>query len=496
MNDNNIFKELKEVLQENKYSQKDITEIELTEILSLGRTCVRSYIKELKQSGRISENAVKSTKQRLIKEAEERNIEIRQYAKEHPEMSYTEIAKTFFVSNATVCNAINGKKYIARKSKPKVFVKNENAELSMLEKNIVKMLESGYSYTYISKSLEIEKPELMKKVEWLKRRNVISQSELIKIKNEKNDKDEKRILELLKKGYKQGDILKEMPEHSRTYISILANRFIKQGIITREELNKAQENDMRKVQLEKLVFSCLKKGLTVKEIITLDETGYATEHRVRQIKKELIETGKIDLQFFETKHDIHEKNVKDKEYDEVDKVIYKFVVDGYSAGQISKYIKCNRGFIYRRMKFITKKYNLTKEQVQEYRKKRILKFNKIKQASKKENLSDSNFYAKRAMLFKLVNKNKKLGIEVDDETLDILAESIVLNENLLTKENLKLVIMEYIRKDRATDVKVFVKKMNLLYNDTEFGDAIKEYSDFLNKTLDARKDKKIDIESR
>ena len=41
-----------------------------------------------------------------------------------------------------------------------------------------------------------------------------------------------------------------------------------------------------------------------------------------------------------------------------------------------------------------------------------------------------------------------------------------------------------------------MRKMNLLYNDTEYGKEIKEYSDFLNKTLNNQKDVKLDDESR
>ena len=53
---------------------------------------------------------------------------------------------------------------------------------------------------------------------------------------------------------------------------------------------------------------------------------------------------------------------------------------------------------------------------------------------------------------------------------------IIINDKLLTKENLRLVISQYIRLENYEDINKYINKLIMLYGDTEYGEPLREFN--------------------
>ena len=75
--------------------------------------------------------------------------------------------------------------------------------------------------------------------------------------------------------------------------------------------------------------------------------GYATESRVRRMKKHLLETYQISEKAFAKRH---KKNLTKNKYAELDKKIYKLIKKGLVPLEIAIYLNLTRNFVYRETK--------------------------------------------------------------------------------------------------------------------------------------------------
>ncbi len=254
-----------------------MTSLEISRELNIPISTVRRYITELVNEGRTKKENVVSQKEKNKKESIKRNNAI--FADiQTGKYTQNELAQKYNVSSSLISAISQGKyeKLIApspRKSKSKKeFTPNSDAILSEKEKQVLDYLLKGQNYYFISKEMGITQNEVVKITNILKIKNAISSEQIKNAREDKLRKDEEDVIKLLKRGYTQADIKRQ--KRDTINLSRMISNLKAEGRITDEEIKKAQEQakSIEKEEFAKLVLRGMKRGLTVKEIIELDET--------------------------------------------------------------------------------------------------------------------------------------------------------------------------------------------------------------------------------
>lgn len=471
------------------------TAIELHKELGIPITTLKRYIKELIENNEIKDSDIVKQKEKNKEVANNRNDAI---LADIRSKKYTnkQIAKKYSVSESVVSSIAQGKynEMNSRTSKPrkKVFVPNPDAKLSEREKEVLSYLKGGYTYSFIGKDIGISQDELLKVINDLKILSVISSEQIRMFREEKMQNDENKVINYLKSGFKQADILAKEKDFNVAYLSRMVTKLKKENRITDEEIEQALAEDIDKIEFEKLVLSGLKKGLTVKQIIESDESGYATESRVRRMKTYLISTGAISKENFDKLHEKNQLQMKETKYDELDKQIYDLVKKGVTPLEIATCLNLTRDFVYSRQNEIFTKKKVSKEKLSEFRKKRKKLFSDTRVMAKKENDSDQDRITSRTKFFQLAREEISYGNNLEESDVYMLGRFIIINDNFLTKDNLKLVILQYINLGNYETTNKFINTLTMLYGNTEYASPLNSFNNFAKKVLLEKHNSSID----
>lgn len=458
------------------------TAIELMKELNIPSTTINRYIKELIEEGQIDKTEIVNQKNKNKENAETRNEAILEDIKSE-KYTNAEIARKYNVSKALIFWIATGRyeEMVKRSSKTvkrkrKSSINNPNLKLSEKENKVLSYLLRGYTYSFITKEMGISQDELLKVINNLKIVNAINSEQIKEARERKIKSDEDEVIDYLKRGFRPRDILVQKREFNVAYLSRMISKLKKEQRITDEEIEQAISQDSDNLEFEELVLNGMKMGLTVKQIIESDETGYATESRVRRMKNYLISIGKISRESFEEEHEKNKQRIKEERYNELDDQIYDLIKKGATPSEISIYLDLTREFVYKRQNKILKDRNISKKQVLEYRNKRKVVFSETRGRAKNENDNDSEKVTSRTAFFELAKEEVKYGNSLQDSDIKMLGMFIIINDKLLTKENLRLVISQYIRLGNYEDINKYINKLIMLYGDTEYGEPLREFN--------------------
>ena len=268
--------------------------------------------------------------------------------------------------------------------------------------------------------------------------------------------------------------------------------------------------------------------------------GYATERRVRDMQQELIRSGRITEKEFRRQHNKHRKAIKKSQDNELDKRIFELVKQGKTTGQIAaelnlscdyistrkqqlfrkkklsegkisslrygnvlellkkgitpqeiaNYLGISRKSVYNRQEEFIRKGVLTKEQLKECREKRKKDFGETRRKAQEEYEESSQIYTSRKNFFELVRAEVAYGNSVEKEDIQMLGKCIIYDEIFLTQDNLKLVVTQYVIKCEPYETNKFLKSLIMLYGDTDYGDAIREFREYAVEKNKERKGQK------
>ena len=253
------------------------TAIELMHALDIPSTTIKRYIKELIAEGKIEDSDIVKQKDKNKELAQIRNASILADI-ESKKYSFSEIASKYHVSD-TLVSAIAQNKYedlvtasSGKKKVKKAFVFNENATLTPNEKTILEWLHKGYPYKFIASEVGISQTELVKIINTLKSIGVIDSAQIQEAREQKRINDEEEILNYLKAGLSQSDILDEKKELTVATLSRMVSKLKQEKRITDWEIDYGQAYNADKINLEKLVLAGIYDGLTVKQIINSDDS--------------------------------------------------------------------------------------------------------------------------------------------------------------------------------------------------------------------------------
>lgn len=211
--------------------------------------------------------------------------------------------------------------------------------------------------------------------------------------------------------------------------------------------------------------------------------GYATENRVRRMQKHLIDSENISEKAFKEQHENNEKAIRDSKYNKLDKQILSLIKKGVKPPEIAHCLGLSPNFIYTRQRKIFDKNKIIKENVLEYREKRKKLFNDTRMKVKNELEDDCRSTFNRKTFFELAKAEVSYGNNLQKEDIYMLGRCIILSDKFLTKENLKLVIMQYINLGDYKEVDKYIKTLIMLYDYTEYGQALKNFSNIARKQL-------------
>ncbi len=271
--------------------------------------------------------------------------------------------------------------------------------------------------------------------------------------------------------------------------------------------------------------------------------GYATERFVRDMQQELIRSGRITEKEFRRQRNKHKKNSKKSRDTDLNNRIFKLIKQGKTIREIAAELNFSENYIYIRMQQIFKQkglskeqirslrygkilellkngitpqeianflgissesiYNrqeefirdgtLTKEQLKEYRTKRIQEFAETRRKAIEECKEDSKICVSRKKFFELAQAEISYGNALEKADVKMLGRCIIYNDIFLTKENLKLVVIQYVIRCEPQEINGFFKSLIMLYGDTDYGNAIKEFKKYATEKIRERKSKFSDI---
>ncbi len=465
------------------------TALEIVNELDIPSSTVNRYIDELVDEKKIKREDIVTQREKNREIARNRNEAILTDVKSGKYHTYLEIAQKYDVSEALISKIANGKyeELITQKSvkpaKKAIPISNPEVKLSEDEKQVLFYLDKGYTYNFIEKKLKKTQKELLKIINDLKIVGATNSEKIRRAREEKIQNDEEEVIIYLKRGFSQADILFQKEEFNVAYLSRMVTKLKNEGRITDEEIKEALEQDEDKIEFQKLVLKGMNEGLTVKQIIESDENKYATERRVRNMEDYLISTGQISKKKFDRNRKKNQKNARATRYNELDKQIYDLIKQGVTPIEMAACLHLKRDFIYNRQKLILKRKKVSKEKILEFRKKREKIFSDARIMAKKENDEDSDSIALRTNFLKLAKAEISYGNSLQETDVELLGRFIIINDKLLTKENLRLVILQYIHFGNYQKVEKFISTLIMLYGDTEYGESLKFFYEFARKKL-------------
>lgn len=304
--------------------QQGKTKIEIKKELKIPTTTINRDVKFLIAAGLIKEDEIIRQEDKNSIERAKKIERIKTLLEEG--MKVSDIAMEVGVSKSIVEQVKYGKyeeykeKYRGKPTKKKVkFYPNpDNIEhLTPMELAVYNELRKGYQYVFIDKKLGLTREQRVRIVENLNVTGVLSRQDIKKARERLMAEDTEYVYTQIKNGYTQAEIAKRVEHLNVRDVARIVKKLKDEGRITQEEIDTAKERERR--EYERLVVDGMDKGLTIKETIASDETGYLTKTIVRNIKQAIIERGERSSKKIERKNQRRKKaqrEVEKKGYDD------------------------------------------------------------------------------------------------------------------------------------------------------------------------------------
>ncbi len=131
-------------------------------------------------------------------------------------------------------DVLNGHKNKGRKKKSEKT--DEKIELNAMQLTIIEHLKKGFSYYYIYIKLGLTQQEFVEKVKELKETKVITQENINKAREEREQKNRKKVLNYLTDGYSKTDIANKIQDMTLTRLYKIIKDLIADNEITQENI--------------------------------------------------------------------------------------------------------------------------------------------------------------------------------------------------------------------------------------------------------------------
>lgn len=268
---------------------------------------------------------------------------------------------------------------------------------------------------------------------------------------------------------------------SERFVRDMQQELIRSGKITEKEFRRQQskhkktKRKSKEADLNKCIFELFKQGKTTREIaieLNLSENYIA-----------------IRLSYIFRQKRLSEEQIRCLRYGKVLELLKK----GVTPQEIANCLGISEKSVYDRQEEFIRDGTITKEQLKEYREKRGQEFAETRGKAIKECEEDSKICKSRKKFFELAQAEISYGNSLEKEDVKILGECIIYNETFLTKENLKLVCTQYVVQCEPQEINGFFKSLIMIYGDTEYGNAIKNFRKHATEKIKERKGRLTDI---
>lgn len=221
--------------------------------------------------------------------------------------------------------------------------------------------------------------------------------------------------------------------------------------------------------------------------------GYATESRVRRMIKNLEESGDISESAYrenieKRKNEEKQKNQTEaqiKQEAKLEDTIYTLIQKGATSKEMAYFLDMPLYLIQAKRSKVCKERNITSSDQYKYRQSRKLKFDDKKAKSKLGVEWGTNKLALQDF-FKIEIDEVSYGHDLTGEELYILSSGIVQEEDLLSRDNLQLVISQHIKQNKFSELVELLKKLCMLYGDSKFGNELRQFRDFATEKLNEK----------
>ncbi len=174
--------------------------------------------------------------------------------------------------------------------------------------------------------------------------------------------------------------------------------------------------------------------------------------------------------------------------------VLELLKKGITLQEIANCLGISRKSVYNRQEEFMRDGTLTKETLKEYREKRRQEFAETRRKALRECEEDSKICVSRKKFFELAQAEVSYGNSLEKEDVQMLGKCIIYNETFLTKENLKLVVTQYVVKCEPQEINRFFKSLIMLYEDTEYGNGIKDFRKYAIEKIKERKGRATGID--
>lgn len=439
---------------------------EIAKVTDIPAKTTERLVQKLINDGRIKQENIINKREEEQESVTKRNEEIYALSKDK-NVPIPLIAEKFGLFPDSVRRIIKkrGQQKSQENNKPKEKkeVKEPDDSLTLQEKSILEYLKEGIFYHYICKKENLEQNDLMKIIASLKERNYINQEIINTAKEERRNYYLDTIEQFLEDGLKPPIIYKRIngafEELSLKTIYKFINILIDAKKITKEEIEKAQEeNEFSFASIDRRLIPLIKKGYSIKEMADLEEN--LSEGQVRESRKRVITSENITKEQLEKWRKKREQKKKNEIYRKDERLIWSYVEkEGLDDKVIAILIDASKSYVKKRRLFYqqshgisTKEYILIKfqgrlkrQKKEENQRKIIESFYKVKELYQIQYKNSLPRLSTKRSYFRLFVKIADLGIyKFTKEDIDLLAFTILYEEEFLTDENIKYVIEQYL----------------------------------------------------
>lgn len=326
-----------------------------------------------------------------------------------------------------------------------------------LKDKVLILLKKGYPIPTIMKVLRLKSANTVQDIKKeLIEEGKINEKDIELARNERDSRNKELVFKLLVQGFSQRQIVDQIEDSNLSYIQTLIKKLIKEGRITKEEIERYKFEQNEK-EIREYMLRMLKQGYTLIEIIDMDDTGYLTNGKVKYYKDKLIAEGFITekeiISAREKRKPMRDKQRKIDNVEQYDERILTLLNIGFSITDITKIVGVSRKYIENRKKVLILRKQLTqirinnsrrdKEKNAEDRRNRIDKW--VDSVGWKD---DGKFDIEILKThIEYCKGNFSLGV-LDEKDIKTIVRGMCVAPELMTMGNINLVTTFYTRENR------------------------------------------------
>ena len=255
-------------------------------------------------------------------------------------------------------------------------------------------------------------------------------------------------------------------------------RLIASGKITEKEIAKykKQREEKKKKFLDKFVLRQLRLGKTIEEIFRGYSREPITKKDVILSRKKLLDSKRISLnQISQARKQRNFENFKMRASKSNSPVNFEneliaMLKHGFLIEEVATYFKLSLSRMYRYITPTIQKYNITYGDIKKYRMQAKIDYEELKSKAKEYDSISSQI-----SFFELLTFYSDHGRLISNEDLHIFENSILFNPRLLSADNLKLIIMQYIKGNNFFQATRFINDCLSLYGETQYAASLKKF---------------------